>query len=71
MSRPDNNSRPSDNWSRTPSPPPDLTHLLAEGTSGTQSLTIIGIFPELLRTFSRLNHWMVVSIYQDRQTSMN
>ena len=55
MSRPDNKlPAPTHNWLRTPSPPPDLTHLLAKGTSGTQSLTILGIFPELLRSYDIL-----------------
>ena len=55
MSRPDKKlPAPTDNWSRTPSPPPDLTHLLAEETSGTQSLTILGISPELLRSYQKI-----------------
>jgi len=42
---------PRADWSRT-LPPTDLTHHLAEGTSGTQSLTIVGISPELLSSYS-------------------
>ena len=40
----------------------DLTHILAEGTSGTQSLTIIGIFPELLRSYAALGIRRWVSV---------